>query len=87
MKELESEAVEHTGVIHIPTGAIAGIDAIKSVRNNLDQLTISTTKNPRSLAGAPYFDIHENIHFQELTIRQYCMKEMSVEQLNCSLRM
>ncbi len=69
MKELESEAVEHTGVIHIPTGAIAGIDAIKSVRNNLDQVTISTTKNPRSLAGAPYFDIQENIHFQELTSR------------------
>lgn len=67
MKELESEAIEHTGVIHIPTGAIAGIDAIKSVRNNLDQVTISTTKNPKSLAGAPYFDIHENIHFQELS--------------------
>lgn len=65
MKVLESEAVEHTGVIHIPTGAIAGIDAIKSVRNNLDQVTISTTKNPRSLAGAPYFDLPENIHLQE----------------------
>jgi aspartate dehydrogenase len=67
MKELESEAVEHTGVIHIPTGAIAGIDAIKSVRNNLHQVTITTTKNPKSLAGAPYFDIHENIHLQELS--------------------
>jgi aspartate dehydrogenase len=67
MKELESEAVEHTGVIHIPTGAIAGIDAIRSVRNNLHQVTITTTKNPKSLAGAPYFDIHENIHLQELS--------------------
>lgn len=67
MKELESEAVEHTGVIHIPTGAIAGLDAIKSVRNNLDQVTITTTKNPKSLAGAPYFDIYENIHLQELS--------------------
>ena len=70
MKELESEAVEHTGVIHIPTGAIAGIDAIKSVRNHLDQLTISTTKNPKSLAGAPYFDIYKNIHLHELTDRR-----------------
>jgi aspartate dehydrogenase len=67
MKELESEAVDHTGVIHIPTGAIAGIDAIKSVRNNLDQVTISTTKNPKSLAGAPFFDIYENIHLHELS--------------------
>lgn len=65
MKVLQSEAVEHTGVIHIPTGAIAGLDAIRSVRNNLDQVTISTTKNPKSLAGAPYFDLHENIHLQE----------------------
>jgi aspartate dehydrogenase len=67
MKELELEAVEHTGVIHIPTGAIAGIDAIKSVRNNIHQVTITTTKNPKSLAGAPYFDIYENIHLQELS--------------------
>ena len=67
MKELESEAVRHTGVIHIPTGAIAGIDAIKSVRNNIHQVTITTTKNPKSLAGAPYFDIHENILLQKLS--------------------
>jgi aspartate dehydrogenase len=67
MKELEIEAIEHTGVIHIPTGAIAGIDAIRSVRNNLHQVTITTTKNPKSLAGAPYFDIHEDIHLQELS--------------------
>lgn len=67
MKELESEAVEHTGVIHIPTGAIAGIDAIKSVRNNIHQVTITTTKNPKSLAGAPYFDTHENILLQKLS--------------------
>ena len=69
MKELESEAIKHTGVIHIPTGAIAGIDAIKSVRNHLDQLTISTTKSPKSLAGAPYFDIYEDIRLHELTDR------------------
>ncbi|MGA7368786.1 MAG: aspartate dehydrogenase [Nitrososphaeraceae archaeon] len=69
MKELESEAEEHTGVIHIPTGAIAGIDAIKSARNNIDQVTITTTKNPKSLAGAPYFDIYKNIPLQELSNR------------------
>jgi aspartate dehydrogenase len=66
LRELESEAMKHSGVIHIPTGAIAGLDAIKSVRNNLEEVTISTTKNPRSLAGAPYFDIYKNIHLQEL---------------------
>src|SRR5215510_9639061 len=65
LKELESEAARHTGVIHIPTGAIAGIDAIRSARNNIHEITITTTKNPKSLAGAPYFDIFEDIHLQE----------------------
>jgi aspartate dehydrogenase len=69
MRELELEAVEHAGVIHIPTGAIAGIDAIKSVRSDLDQVIISTTKNPKSLAGAPFFDLYENIHLEELRYR------------------
>jgi aspartate dehydrogenase len=69
LKELESEAARHTGVIHIPTGAIAGIDAIRSARNNLHEITITTTKNPKSLAGAPYFDIFEDIHLQELSNR------------------
>lgn len=66
LRDLESEAVKHSGVIHIPTGAIAGLDAIKSVRNNLEEVTISTTKNPRSLAGAPYFDIYKNMDLQGL---------------------
>lgn len=69
LKELESEAARHTGVIHIPTGAIAGIDAIRSARNNLHEITITTTKNPKSLAGAPYFDIFKDIHLQELRHR------------------
>lgn len=69
LKELESEAARHTGVIHIPTGAIAGIDAIRSARNNLHEITITTTKNPKSLAGAPYFDIFEDIHLHELSSR------------------
>ena len=69
LKELESEAARHTGVIHIPTGAIAGIDAIRSARNNIHEITITTTKNPKSLAGAPYFDIFEDIHLQELRHR------------------
>jgi aspartate dehydrogenase len=69
LKELESEAARHTGVIHIPTGAIAGIDAIRSARNNLHEITITTTKNPKSLAGAPYFDIFEDIHLHELRQR------------------
>lgn len=69
MKELESVASSHAAVIHIPTGAIAGIDGIKSARNHLDRLTISTIKSPKSLAGAPFFNIHREIRLAELTVR------------------
>lgn len=42
--------------IYVPTGAIAGIDAIRSVRHLLDSVTLTTTKNPKALAGAPFFE-------------------------------
>ena len=41
--------------IYVPTGAIAGIDAIRSVRHLLDSITLTTTKRPWALAGAPFF--------------------------------
>ena len=44
------------GRIYIPTGAIAGIDAIRSVRHLLDSVTLTTTKSPKALAGAPFFE-------------------------------
>ena len=42
--------------IYIPSGAIAGIDAIRSVKHLLESVTISTTKSPKSLSGAPFFE-------------------------------
>lgn len=42
--------------IYVPSGAIAGIDAIRSVRHLLDSVTLTTTKNPNALAGAPFFE-------------------------------
>jgi aspartate dehydrogenase len=41
--------------IYVPTGAIAGIDAIRSVRHLLDSITLTTTKSPKALTGAPFF--------------------------------
>ncbi len=42
--------------IYVPTGAIAGIDAIRSVRHLIESVTLTTTKNPKALAGAPFFN-------------------------------
>jgi len=45
--------------IYLPSGAIAGLDGIKSIKNELESLSITTTKHPRSLKGAKFFDISE----------------------------
>lgn len=42
--------------IYLPTGAIAGLDAIRSVRGELESLTLTTTKNPKALVGAKFFE-------------------------------
>ena len=42
--------------IYLPSGAIAGLDGLKSVKDELDSLSISTTKHPRSLKGAKFFE-------------------------------
>jgi aspartate dehydrogenase len=42
--------------IILPSGAIAGLDAIKSVKDELDSLTLVTTKHPKSLKGAKFFE-------------------------------
>lgn len=41
--------------LYVPSGAIAGIDAIKSVRSSISYITLTTTKNPNSLKDSPFF--------------------------------
>lgn len=42
--------------IYLPSGAIAGLDAIKSVKNELESVCLVTTKNPKALTGAKFFE-------------------------------
>lgn len=54
------DAVREYGVsVYVPTGAIAGMDGIRAVRDELDTVTLTTTKHPDSLRGAPFFDVHD----------------------------
>lgn len=57
--DLISLAEKHDRRIYLPTGAVAGIDAIRSVKHLLQQVTLTTTKNPKGLEGAPYFKTHK----------------------------
>lgn len=45
--------------IYLPSGAIAGLDGLKSIKGELDSLSITTTKHPRSLKGAKFFENSE----------------------------
>ncbi|ABK77591.1 dinucleotide-utilizing enzyme [Cenarchaeum symbiosum A] len=47
---------EYGRSIYLPSGAIAGIDALRAVRGELESVTLTTTKNPRSLSGVPYIE-------------------------------
>ncbi len=40
----------------IPVGAIAGLDAIRAVNDEITSIQLQTTKHPKSLEGAPFFD-------------------------------
>lgn len=42
--------------VYLPSGAIMGLDGIKSVKEELDSLVLVTTKNPKALQGAKFFE-------------------------------
>lgn len=44
-----------SGNVFLPSGAIGGIDIIRSIKNHIDSITLITTKNNKSLKGAPFF--------------------------------
>jgi aspartate dehydrogenase len=66
LAELLQAAAKRGCRIYVPTGAIAGIDAIRSVRHLLDSVTLTTTKSPKTLAGAPFFETSK-ISLDEIT--------------------
>lgn len=51
--------------IYLPSGAIAGLDGLKSVKDELESLSITTTKHPRSLKGAKFFE-NSNVNLDEI---------------------
>lgn len=54
-------ANENNCHIYLPSGAITGLDGLKSASvASIDNVTLSTTKNPRGLKGAPYI-VNRNI--------------------------
>lgn len=42
--------------VYLPTGAIVGLDAVRAVKDELNSLVLVTTKNPKALKGAKFFE-------------------------------
>ncbi len=56
-KEIKSAASKTGSKVYIPSGAIASLDGIKSASiGKIKKVTLTTTKNPRGLIGAPYLN-------------------------------
>jgi aspartate dehydrogenase len=64
--------------IYVPSGAIAGIDAIRSVRHTADSISITTKKSPKALAGAPFFTTR-NVSLDNITKVTEIYKGSAVE--------
>jgi len=55
--------------VFLPSGAIGGMDMIRSIRNHIDSITLITTKSNKSLKGAPFF-ANYNIDADKITNKQ-----------------
>lgn len=54
-REMKGLAKEHGARVYIPSGAISGLDGLKSASlGEIRRITLTTTKNPNGLKGAPY---------------------------------
>jgi len=55
LKKVESTAKENNVKVYMPSGAVGGLDALKSAATGgLSNVSITTTKPPRSLGGIQY---------------------------------
>lgn len=59
-KKIQDLARQNDCRVYIPTGAITGLDGIKSAGiGKIDSITLTTTKPPEGLEGAPYVVSHQ----------------------------
>ncbi|MFV1450034.1 aspartate dehydrogenase domain-containing protein [Maribacter sp. HS] len=65
----------------LPVGAIAGLDAIKAVNDEITSIALRTTKHPKSLEGAPFFE-NSNIDLASIQTSQTIWKGKVSEAVN-----
>ena len=67
-EDVRTTAKQYDARIHVPSGSIAGLDSIKAaaVSGELAEVTLTTTKHPDGLTGAPYL-VDNNIDLSDLS--------------------
>ncbi|MFQ5975329.1 MAG: aspartate dehydrogenase [Candidatus Hydrothermarchaeales archaeon] len=54
-KKVIETAKENNAQVYLPSGAIGGLDALRSASyDKIEEVTLETVKNPQSFKGAPY---------------------------------
>jgi aspartate dehydrogenase len=66
--EIIAASRECGGSVIVPSGAIGGIDAIRAVSHLLESVTLTTTKPPVALKGAPGFASWEQARIDAPTV-------------------
>ena len=54
---LREACTDYNARMYLPSGAVGGLDAISAARGQIDAVSITTTKSPASLRGAPHFEM------------------------------
>lgn len=67
-ERLTGIASENDCDIVVPSGALGGIDALRSVRGLLEEVTLTSTKRPGAFSGAPGFAKWEDVEITEPTV-------------------
>ncbi len=66
-QEVQELASKNCSRIFLPSGAIAGLDGLKSASiGTIERISLTTTKNPKGLEGAPYI-LQQKIDLGALT--------------------
>ncbi|RQW80011.1 MAG: aspartate dehydrogenase [Methanothrix sp.] len=66
-QEVQDLASKNNSRVFLPSGAIAGLDGLKSASiGTIERISLTTTKNPKGLEGAPYI-LLQKIDLRALT--------------------
>jgi aspartate dehydrogenase len=69
LKKIESVCRKADARVYLPSGAIGALDAVSAAKiGGLDQVLLTTTKNPRSFEGAPFIT-KQGVNLSSLTER------------------